>query len=64
MLSDNLETLKYIDFGLSRETDSESSLQSTTVGTARYKAPEIYFGRGKRFTQKVDIWYDFFLIIL
>jgi serine/threonine protein kinase len=54
MISDNFEFIKYIDFGLSRETSNESSWQSTKVGTGRYMAPEIFFQR--KFNQKIDLW--------
>ena len=55
MISDDFSILKYIDFGLSKEINNETSLMSTKVGKGRYMAPEIFFQR--KFGQKVDIWF-------
>ena len=54
MISDDFSILKYIDFGLSKELENDTSLMSTKVGTGRYMAPEIFFQR--QFNQKVDVW--------
>ena len=61
MIGDHSEMLKYIDFGQAKEPEHES-LQSTKVGTCRYMAPEVHFGCGKRFDQKVDIWFVLFIL--
>ena len=55
MLSENCDGLKYIDFGLSKQTKHESSFMRTKVGTTRYMAPEIFLE--DKFSQKIDIWY-------
>ena len=54
MITNSYENLKYIDFGLAKETDSESQTMKTKVGTACYAAPEIF--RDTKFGQNVDVW--------
>jgi serine/threonine protein kinase len=54
MISNSYKNLKYVDFGLAKETESHSQKMKTKVGTARYAAPEIFCQ--PKFDQKVDVW--------
>lgn len=54
MITNSYENLKYIDFGLGKETPSSSTKMKTKVGTPRYAAPEIF--SETEFDQKVDVW--------
>ena len=51
--SNNLRSVKLIDFGSSTKTNYKSEIQSDFAGTPYYLAPEII---AKRYNHKCDIW--------
>lgn len=51
--SDDLTSLKLIDFGLSAQADAQKASLSRAMGTAAYLAPEVILGE---YNEKVDIW--------